>query len=357
MQQPSPRSARRGEQTAPESVPAVTPPAPEMPASACPAIAPWFQQHRTAQPGDPLPVRGPLAFARDLPLRDAVAAAFAAEIDHALAISRFAATRPSRAVHEFRKSVRRARALVRLLRPLLPDATRVAVERTLAEVARSTSALRDIDVLPAAMQALDAAERRQFATLQADLWARRDALRRSGEAEPVLQAGAEMLVALTPVLAAALRPDLTWDDLGEGLHDGYRRTRKALQQARKHPNQLLIHDWRKRAKDLRHQMEFLLPDDAREVAGYPELVALVKDLGDMTDLIALRRWSREQAGLADQAGTRALARVVKARIATQFGDVAQRAKKLFHPKAKHFAVEVLSAAEQVEAAEADATDD
>lgn len=330
-------------------------PAPKPPRSltvAKPAVPPWLESHAAREDDDrePLPERGPLTIDRSVPLRDAVAAVFADEIHHAIAVARQGGSKPARAVHELRRSVRRARALVRLVRPLLPEATRVAVERTLGDVARSTSAHRDIEILPLAMRALGSKERKQFTTLEAELWARRDALRSSGEIEPLLRSAALQLEPLALVLAAGLRADLTWEDLGLGLHESYRRTRKALRAARKHPNQVLIHDWRKRTKDLRHQMEMLIPERDLGQVDHGELVSLLKDLGDITDLVALRTWSREQhSDVAGAAGAdrsaRALGRAVKSQVLAQFDPVIERGRRFFRQKAKHFVAAVLETAE------------
>ncbi len=314
-----------------------------------PAGPPWLES-RGDDEREPLPERGPLALDRSVSLHDAVAAAFSDEIHHAIAVARHAGSKPARAVHELRKSVRRARALVRLVRPLLPEATRVALERTLSQVARSTSAHRDVEVLPLAMRALSAKARKQFTALEADLWARRDALRRSGEIEPLLRSAAAQLEPLAPVLAAGLRADLTWEDLGLGLHDSYRRACKSLRAARKHPNHVLIHDWRKRAKDLRHQLELLVPERELDEVDHGELVVLLKDLGDITDLVALRAWTREQhSDVAGAAGAdhsaRALGRAVKSQVLAQFDPVIERGKRFFRKKAKHFVARVLENAE------------
>lgn len=310
-----------------------------------PRVAPWLEPARDDD--EPLPERGPLTLDRTIPLRDAVAAAFTDEIRHALAVARHAGSKPARAVHELRKSVRRARALVRLVRPLLPQPTRVALEKTLGQVARSTSAHRDTEVLPVAMRALNGKDRKQFTALEAELWARRDTLRRSGEIEPLLRSGAEQLERLPPMLASALRPDLSWDDLGVGLRDSYRRARKALQHAGKHPNHVLIHDWRKRAKDLRHQVELLVPPEQLEDVHHEQLVAVLKDLGQITDLIALRNWAREHGAVADDRGPRALGRAIKAQVHGQFDPVIERGHKYFRKKARHFAAEVVDVAESV----------
>jgi CHAD domain-containing protein len=306
-------------------------------------VPPWLD---TAQDdSEPLPERGRLTLDRTVPLRDAVAAAFTDEVRHALAVARHAGSKPVRAVHELRKSVRRARALVRLVRPLLPQPTRVALEKTLGQVARSTSAHRDTEVLPVAMRALNGKDRKQFTALEAELWAQREALRRSGEVEPLLRASAEQLERLPPMLASALRPDLSWEDLGIGLRDSYRRARKALLHAAKHPNHVLIHDWRKRAKDLRHQLELVVPEDQLGEVRHEQLVGVLKDLGQITDLIALRNWARDHGAVGDDRGARGLGRAIKAQVQGQFDPVIERGRRYFRKKAKHFAAQVIAVAE------------
>lgn len=292
-----------------------------------------------------LPQRGALAFARNLPLRDAVAAAFAAEIAHAIALHRFSLTHPVRAVHGFRKSVRRARALVRLLRPALPDPTRLALEHTLRDATRGTTDLRNSEILPAAMQALDGLKRRPFAALRAELAARQAAMRHSGEIAPALHDGAAALPGLVPVFAAALDANLTWEVLGASLSVTYRRARQSLRKATKHPNNQLIHDCRKCARDLRDQLAYVLQDDAHGAARHDEMANLVKDLGAVTDLIALREWSRTYGAEVDERGTRVLTWTIKARMTSEFGTLAEQGQKLFQRKPKHYAAAILAAAD------------
>src|SRR5688500_10014428 len=68
----------------------------------------------------PVTARSSLALDPALPPWEALNAAFASVIAYATAqVGRAREGDPAKAIHEYRKSIRRARALVRLVRPLL----------------------------------------------------------------------------------------------------------------------------------------------------------------------------------------------------------------------------------------------
>ena len=64
-----------------------------------------------------------LAMRRSATLRESVLLAFARTLRYARAVARRAPEEPEESVHEYRKSIRRARAVVSLLRPALGKKT------------------------------------------------------------------------------------------------------------------------------------------------------------------------------------------------------------------------------------------
>jgi CHAD domain-containing protein len=250
---------------------------------------------------------------------------------------------PAVAVHAFRKSVRRARALVRLLRCVLPEPTGLTLERALGDVARSLSELRNTEMLPMALAALEAAQRTPFAKVGAELLARQEATRQSGHIQVALERGAVAVQTLAPMLAAGLTADVTWETLTDGLRGQYRRTREALEMAHKRPNPQLIHDCRKCARDLRDQVAWLLPADEHHVARHADLAALVKDLGTLTDMHSLQQWTRRHGVAVDDHGTQVLERMIKLRALGQFHAVSDRARRLFRTKSRVFSGTLLAA--------------
>lgn len=293
---------------------------------------------------EPAPVSEPPRLDRTLPLRTAMAQAFEEELALATAQAELAADRPVEAVHAFRKSLRRARAMVRLVRGALPKATYATLARHLGEVSRSTSALRDAEVLPDALRSLEAvAGKKAWREIERELDAMRGQVKLSGQAEMLLRDGAEHLAILPAVLAAGLRPDLEWQDLGDGLRETYRRARKAKKAASKHPNFVLIHDWRKRSKDLRHQLELLAPED--DYAAARPYKHLAQALGHVTDLIALRQWVRRTAALDGRDGHRKLLQVLDKQVKQRFQAARKEGEEAFGRKARRFVAEALPQAQ------------
>ena len=90
-------------------------------------------------------------------------------VEHAAGMAGVARRQPTRAVHEWRKSLRRARALLRLARPVLDDPIRQSVNASLRTAQRAASSLRDAEALQLALRSLrkqpgqTAAERRDIA--------------------------------------------------------------------------------------------------------------------------------------------------------------------------------------------------
>ncbi|MSP92373.1 MAG: CHAD domain-containing protein [Myxococcales bacterium] len=281
-----------------------------------------------------------------LPLRDAVAAAFRREIEGALnAVSR-APLEPADAVHDFRRAVRRSRAIVRLVRGALGQATYEGLDRTLAELGRASSGLRDAEVLPAALRAIEPRPKRRLTILLEALEQKREQAYATGTAARVLGAAEMRLAPLAEALHGGLPPELSWDDLVEGLRLAYRRARKARDLAKKRPHHVLIHDWRKRVKEVRHQLELLTPGQANHAAQarVDALRDLGRSLGDTTDVLALRQWLQRQSGHGELRAT--LMKAAKARIVAGFDAALTASRDVFRSKARRFSAEVAADAEE-----------
>ncbi len=252
----------------------------------------------------------------DLPLRAAIVQVFRQELETAVALGQGTAQPPALAVRRFRRALRRARAIVRLLRPALPKPSAVALLRVLTAVARSTGALRDAEILPNALAALPKKSRRQLVQLQAILTAQRDEMHQSSEAHLRMGEGAPHLAELANGLATALPADLSHAQLALGMQQTYTRARKGRKAVKKHPSPVMIHDWRKRCKDLRHQAELLAADGLPQQQWLAALTDLTRRLGQVTDLLALKQWSRQNSPDGDAA--KLLHRALKQQLAAEF---------------------------------------
>jgi CHAD domain-containing protein len=90
------------------------------------------------------------------------------------------------------------------------------------------------------------------------------------------------------IVAARLRTD-GWQELGAGLCRVYRAGRKAMKQARKTPAPECLHEWRKQAKYLWHQLQLLEPMSPGPIGALADQMKKLSDyLGDDHDLAVLR---------------------------------------------------------------------
>ncbi len=260
--------------------------------------------------------------------------AFGCEVQAAVLLCRSATLEPARAVHELRKSIRIQRSILRLLRAVLPPLTRVSLERTLGAVAHITSDLRDMEVLPGALRMLkqlpDAQEQRLRELLRAArTQARRgeDPFRISG-----MEAAAVALAELPTALAACLPEQVRLSSLFEGLRETAKKARKAWRKALQHPDSVLIHTARKRAKELRYQLEWLLPPSPQPVQELADLIRFIEVLGNMTDLVALRTWLGRNGKALDGGLQRGVNRAVRHSLAKRFDSARRLSKKALAPK-------------------------
>ena len=212
-----------------------------------------------------------------MPLREAMLSAFTAIIATARGTVRHVALEPEEALHDFRKSVRRARALVSLLRPALGRTAAAGLSGELRAAFQSTGALRDADILIATLRSVASDDpsrpivERALAQEQA-----RDGAR----AAEALAAGNRVLRPLPEVLRVTLPRAFSMDDLARGLARSCRRVRATLAQAVEAGTSAAFHEWRKRVKELRYQIELLASTGSAALKRREKaLAALAEELG------------------------------------------------------------------------------
>jgi CHAD domain-containing protein len=161
-------------------------------------------------------------------------------------------------IHEARKRVKKLRALLRLGRSALGPGY-AAENAALRDAGRVLSPMRDADVLvKAAAQLRPCVEDRVRPALSSLVGTlareRRAATRDSGEAVACATS------ALSAFVARAERWRLRGfepDDLLEAFGRTYREGRHGLAHAARSRDDEQLHEWRKRVKDLRHQLQLL----------------------------------------------------------------------------------------------------
>jgi CHAD domain-containing protein len=205
---------------------------------------------------------------------------------------------PVEAVHDARKEVKKARALLRLVRPGFDRRTYRRENRTLRDASRTVAHVRDADVM---VETIDALHERFAGQLPAHAFtALRERLARDAEASRAGasgELGAELKAALEAVASRVPEWPLDgagWPDARKGVARAYRRGRKAFKAADADPSAEKLHEWRKRVKDLWYHERLLKRAwPAVLSAQADEAHALADLLGDDHDLAVLADRLRE----------------------------------------------------------------
>jgi CHAD domain-containing protein len=222
------------------------------------------------------------------------------------------ATLDDAAVHRVRKDLKRARALVRLVRPAIGGGSFRAINVALRDAGRTLAGRRDARVLVETLDRLierAGLEPAQLAPFAAEL--RADWQSASGPsaapaasvpraastpraaatavvpAGPVATPAEQVRAAAQALRAARVRGD--WPVLADGLYEVHRRVRRALRTARREPSAECLHEWRKQVKHSWHASELLEPVWPRPMRALArEAHRLADRLGEDHDLAVLR---------------------------------------------------------------------
>jgi CHAD domain-containing protein len=302
----------------------------------------------TLAPADPARPRrrsigGKLRLPRRRPLREGVETAFSRMLRVARRSARSAADDPVAAVHEFRKSIRRGRAVVALLAPTLG---RKATARLVARMRKAfavTSAFRDADILLETLASVPPVPEDDLARHAIQVALELEQRRTHAETAETLARGLSVLTPLPFALDVVLDPDFSVHDLERGLQRSRRRERRTLDRARESRSPEDVHEWRKRVKELRYQVELLSSAGSRELKKREKKLAdLAQELGSVTDLTVLAREieKRSQDGGIPPA-PQLLARI-RSLAASRSTELLERGASLFEPDPKAFARQVLA---------------
>lgn len=230
------------------------------------------------------------------------------QIDGAVAKLAVADPEDPRAVHSLRKSCKRIRALLRLVRgELEPSGVYRRENVALRDLARPFSDIRDADVALATYDRLMAGAgarvvRRRYAPIRAALTRRRQAVLDA----PGMDMAARLQAARLGLLEVRARID-DWplansgfDAIWWGFRKTYRRAYRRRREAMVNFNLELMHEWRKRTKYHRihlRLLRFLWPPviEARqnEAERLGEMLGDERDLRLLRDLVASERHFRK----------------------------------------------------------------
>ncbi len=250
---------------------------------------PETQTHSSAPPARRAPA-GKLRLPRGRPLRAAMLSAFAGVLRGARRAARGSAEDPVRAVHEYRKALRRARAVVALLSPSLGRPAARGLTGHLKAAFRVTNAFRDADILLKTLRGVPPEPDEDLPRHAIEVALELERRRTQAETAETLSRGVRGLAALPAAMEIVLDPALSVHDVERGLARSRRRERRTLARALETGRDEDVHEWRKRVKELRYQLELLASTGSRELRRREkDLGRLAQDLGDVTDLFVLKR--------------------------------------------------------------------
>lgn len=158
------------------------------------------------------------------------------------------------AVHDYRKALRRARAVLSLVEGALPKSERRAVRKALQEARRAVSHARDHVVAPDTLATLPLAEVEREAA-NAILKTADEARPQPAEIKQLLAEGAARTAAQLEALQAALPPEVAWKTVVKGIKSLYADARHARRAAKRRKRS--FHAWRRRSKELSYQLDVL----------------------------------------------------------------------------------------------------
>jgi len=212
------------------------------------------------------------------------------------------------AIHESRKAIKRIRALLRLVQPELTDRVFAYEDQTMRDTARLVGEVRSATAVTEAALTIhdlygELLAEGTFEELMASLSHRRDVIEMKAIEDPNLVGRVVRSLekayhrysswptdpAAREVYGLAIRD--SYSSIEAGLHSTYGRGRRQMVAAYTTPTDKNLHSWRKRAKYLRYQMEFLAPLWPEVVVG---LAITLERLGlvlgedhDLSELLAL----------------------------------------------------------------------
>ena len=226
------------------------------------------------------------------------------------------------AVHESRKSLRRARAVLALLGPALPKSERRALTSALKEARRALSSVRDHAVAPETLGqlALDDEDRATATQVLANAAAAMPAI---SEIRQLLGESAARAAAQAEALQAALPQDVDWETVTRGLRSTYAEARRASRAAKR--SKTWFHAWRRRSKELAYQLELIAEQAGPRTAElHAELTAVTDTLSPAVDLIMIREFvTTFDQGVAPEAIAR-----LRTSIGDQLRDAMKSARKV-----------------------------
>jgi CHAD domain-containing protein len=248
----------------------------------------------------------------------------------------------STAVHEARKHLKKARALIRLLRPGVGDAFYKRENTALRSAAQRMSPIRDAHVRVQTLRKLiarfrsrgtPAAVSRIRRAVAEDL---RRALAASNEASWSKQVAADVERVLCRISKWPLKR-VNQGSIRDGVQAAYKRARRAIGVARREPSDTNFHELRKCVKDLGYHLRLLRGNRPPPIKALIRRMRELSDnLGDDHDLAMLMA-TRDHGALPTTADWTVLEKIVAPRRARLQRDASRLAARVLARKPRAFA--------------------
>ncbi len=245
------------------------------------------------------------AIKRKEPVNSGLRRASIERIERSIDLLNDVSEEPVRAVHQSRVNMKRLRAVLRMIRPVVGDEVYKRENRCFRNVSRQLSGLRDATVMLQTFDVLlrDRDEQPDAEAIQAiragmehDLCAAAV----QSEPEPQVDQHAHRRTVVFRILAdlaeARIRaqywpiPDDDFKVLAGGLRTTYQEARRLAGKAARSNGSRICHEWRKQAKYLLYQTRLLVKTWPAMIKAYRESLDELADcLGEHHDLTLLRR--------------------------------------------------------------------
>ena len=246
------------------------------------------------------------------------------------------------AIHEARKSMKKIRGVLRLMRPELGEIYRRenaffrGVGRTLAQFRDAGAMIETFDALREKYRG--ELGRGRLASIRRGLIARKQQAEKQGDVEKVLK---RMAAALRRRASGVEKWPLAADGFGAiapGLQATFRRGQKALARARKHPLPENYHEWRKRVKDHWYHVRLLEGVWDSGIEAYEKsLKDLETFLGEDHNLLVLRgKIQAEPAFYGNEPDIALLMKLIGASQCELRGHALAAGGRIYGGKAGHF---------------------
>jgi CHAD domain-containing protein len=198
-------------------------------------------------------------------------------------------------IHSARKRLKEIRATLRLVRGELGEKVFRRENRAYRDAGRPLSGVRDAAILIETLDNLVAhfmgrSRPASVSRLRRTLEVRRRATRRQalGREGAATKAAKAIRKARPRVKEWPLRHQ-GWKALRDGLRMAYGQGQRAMKHAGRNPSDTSLHEWRKRAQDLRYALELLQPEWPEMIKPLAEQTHRLTDLlGEDHDLAGLR---------------------------------------------------------------------